>query len=130
MLKKIILFLAFLFPVFAFSQSTDFTDKDIARKALGIVNSFKLDDHVGVFQINLSDTTFELVAIDDKLQLLWRSSYKGYGVGCGKFNNHILAISSSDHSDSKEFINPYTVYLIDERSGKSINEKEIFKKKA
>src|SRR4051794_24722895 len=97
-MKKLLLCLTFLFPVLAFSQDVDFFNKDVAKKTLGIVSSFKLDDRIGVFQINLTDTTFELVAVNDNLQILWRSSYKGYAVTCGKFNNHILAISSLGYS--------------------------------
>lgn len=127
-MKKSLLLLLILFPAFAFSQDLDFSNKDIAKKTLGIASSFKFNDHVGVFQIRLNDTTFELVAVDDYSQLLWRASYEGYGVACGKFNNHILAISSAGHTKSKWSINPYKAYLIDEKTGKLIIQNVIFDK--
>ena len=129
-MKKVLLCLTYLFPLFAFSQNVDFTNKDIAKKTLGIANSFKFDDHTGVFQIKLSDTTFELVAVDDRSQLLWRSTYNGYAVACGKFDTHILAISSAGYSRSKWIINPYTAYLIDEKTGNTLTQKEIFNEPA
>ncbi len=122
--------LLLLMPVFALAQGRPPMFKDAWKKVPGIVSSFKLNDHVGVIQVTLTDSTFELMAVDSKMSVLWRDSLKGCGVACGKFKGNILAISDSAHSNRKGNINPYYAFLIDPASGKIILQNKIFAQKA
>jgi hypothetical protein len=76
-------------------------------------------------QVTLTDTSFELMALDNKMQVLWRDSLNGCGVACGKFKGNILAISDSGTS-RRGNVNPYYAYLVDPASGKIILQKKIF----
>ena len=130
-MKKLFLYyLITLLPVFAFAQGETPILKDVAKKALAIPSSFKFNDQIGVFQLNLNDTTFELIALDNKMQTLWRTQFKGSGVACGKFKGYILAIADSSYSFRDGNMNPYYAYLIDPQSGKTLLQNQIFKQKA
>lgn len=126
-LRHLIALIIVFAPIFVHAQDSTSIIKDLDKKTLGIASSFKFNDHLGIYQVNLNDTTFELIALDDKMQILWRNQFKGYGVGCGKFKGNILAIADSGYSSKHWFINPYYAYSIDPRSGKTILQKEIFR---
>src|ERR1700710_715326 len=126
-MKKFLLqYIMLLVPFFAAAQSNPTVYKDFAPKIKGIVHSFKLDDHTSVIQTNLDGENFELIAIDDKGKILWRTALKGYAIGTGKFRGHILAVASVEHSASKGPIGPYTGFLINAQTGKLTLQKTIY----
>jgi hypothetical protein len=129
-LRHFIALLIIFAPAFALSQDEPDIIKDLEKKTWGIAASFKLNDHLGIFQVNLNDTTFELVALDNKMQILWRNQFKGNGVACGKFKGNILAIADSGYSRKSGIVDPYYAYLIDPLSGKTVLQKEIFRQEA
>jgi len=128
--KLFLPYLLLLLPVFALAQGESHILYDVDKKTMGIASSFKLNDSVGVMQVRLTDTTFELVALDNKMSVLWRDTSLGYGVACGKFKDHILAISDSGYSSKKGNISPYYAFLIDPATGRIILQRAIFQQKA
>ena len=45
--------------------------KNFTPKIKGIFQSFKLNEHVSVVQTNIDDENFELIADNDKMEVLW-----------------------------------------------------------
>ncbi len=129
-LLYLIALLPLFVPIFALAQGQWDVLNDVAKKTLGIASSFRFNDQLGVYQVNLNDSTFELIALNNKMEILWRNQFKGNGVACGKFKDNLLAIADSGYSRRTEFVNPYYAYLIDPLSGKTILQKEIFKQQA
>jgi len=96
----------------------------------GIASSFKFNDHLGIMQVKLNDTSFELIALNDKMSVLWRAHFTGTGVACGKFKGNILAISAWAQEQGKGIISPCYAVLIDPTTGKLILQNQIFAQKA
>lgn len=130
-MKKFTLpYLLLLLPVLTLAQAKPAILKDAWKKVHGIASSFEFNDHQGIIQVTLTDTSFELMAMDNKLSVLWRDTLKGTGVTCGKFRGKILAVSDSAFSNRKGNINPYYAFLIDPASGKIILQNQIYAQKA
>jgi hypothetical protein len=131
-MKKLLLQLVLLLlPFLAFAQNEAATLKDFSKKAKGIRDAFKLNEHVSVMSLDLDFEKFELVAIDDKMQVLWRTTLKGHWLGAGKFKGQILAIAAADYSFNKNLNSPpYTGYLVDELTGEATLEKIIYQSNA
>lgn len=127
-MKKLLLQLAFvLLPFVALAQGEAQVIKDFSKKAKGIRDAFKLNEHVYIMSLDLDFEKFELVAIDDKMQVLWRTTLKGHWLGAGKFKGQILAVAAADYSFNKNLNSPpYTGYLVDELTGKPTLEKIIY----
>ena len=100
--------------------------KNFTPKIKGIFQSFKLNEHVSVVQTNIDDENFELIAVNDKMEVLWRTSFKGYAFGADKFKGHILAFAAAIYSEKKGYTGPFTGYLINETTGKLMLQKEIY----
>jgi len=122
--------LLLLGSVFAFAQGDSTVYKNLAEKTLGVSSSFKIDDNKAVLQVMLTDSTFELIALDNKMQVLWRNQFRGYGVACGKFKGSILAVADSVYYLKHGADHTYRAFLIDPQSGKTILQKEIFRQQA
>jgi len=131
-MKKILFqYLLLLLPVFAVAQNDPPVYKDFITHARELVNSFKLNDHVWVIETRISKESSEITAVDDHMQVLWRTTIDGYSVGAGRFMGHILALSASDYIGMKNrILGPYTAYLIDEKTGKQISKKVFFDRKS
>lgn len=129
-MKKLTLpYLLLLMPFFALSQRKPPILKNVWKRVPGITSAFKFNDHLGIMQVTLTDTSFELMALDNKMGVLWQDTLEGCGVACGKFKGNILAVADSGFS-RKGNINPYYAYLVDSSSGKIILQKKIFSQKA
>ena len=129
-MKKLFLaYLLLIIPVLVLAQGESPVLKNNWKKVPGMSSSFKFNDHLGIMQVTLNDTSSELIALDNKMSVLWRKSFKGCGMACGKLKGNILAISDSGFSKTDN-INPYYAYLVDSASGKIILQKKIFDQKA
>jgi hypothetical protein len=119
MRKTLLQFILLLLPFFTFAQSEPPVYKDFNKKVREITTSFKLNDHVWIMQTCTGKDNFELAAVDDKMQVLWRTTLTGYPLAAGKFKGHILAISADKFEWARRnVINPYTAFLVDEKTGK------------
>jgi len=122
-------FALLLLPVCAFAQGNPTISKNFTPKIKGIFQSFKLNDHVSIVQTNIDDENFELIAVNDKMEVLWRTSFKGYAFGADKFKGHILAFAATSYSEKKGYAGPYTGYFVNETTGKLMLQKEIYNDK-
>jgi hypothetical protein len=126
-MKRLLLqYLLLIVPIFAFAQSNPPVYKDLTGKIKKIVHSFKLTDHASVIQTNVDDENFELIAINDKMEVLWRTTLKGFAIGAGKFKGQILAVAATGFSQAKGIISPYNGFLINGQTGKLIQQKVIY----
>lgn len=125
-MKKILFWSLFLLlPAALLAQNSQTLVKDFEKKVQRLENSFKISDHVGVVQITVDDDNFELVAIDDKMQILWRISLTGQGANSGVFKGNILATASIPGKSKNDPID-YIAYLVDAQTGKLLIQKHIY----
>lgn len=126
-MKKILLqFLLLALPCLVFAQTPPPLFKDFDKSITDITTSFKLNEHVSVFQMNLDNDKFDLIAVDDNMKMLWKSTFKGFSLGAGKFKNKILIVASTEHSYFKGANNTYQGFIIDPETGKTLLDKIIY----
>ncbi|RFZ90836.1 hypothetical protein D0C36_17955 [Mucilaginibacter conchicola] len=90
------------------------------------INSFSLNDHVSIIQINNDNENFQLMAVDDKMRVLWSNTYPGYALSVDRFKGKVVALVSTDHSFFKGANDTYKAYLVDPATGKLIVDKVIY----
>jgi hypothetical protein len=126
-MKKLLLqFLLLALPCIVYAQTPPPLFKDFDKSVTDITTSFKLNDHVSVFQMNLDNEKFDLIAVDDNMKVVWKSTFKGFSLGAGKFKNKILLVAATDHSYFKGAGNTYQGFIIDPATGKSLLDKIIY----
>ena len=112
-------------PLMMLAQNEPAVKRDFytgVRSATSIV----FDDHVNIMQVNTDDENFDVLAINDQMQTLWRSSFTGYPISVAKFKGKIIAIAATGHSTQRGNSNTYKAYLIDPASGTRLLEKVIY----
>jgi hypothetical protein len=90
------------------------------------ISAIVWDDHANIATVNLDNETFELTAINDQMQQVWRSSFAGYPLQTARFKDKIIAIAATEHSNFKGAGNTYVAYLVDATNGKQLATKEIY----
>jgi hypothetical protein len=90
------------------------------------INSFVLSDHVNIMQVNTDNENFDVVAVNDQMQVLWKTSCAGFAFTAAKFKDKIIAVASTDHSSITGGNNTYKAYLLDPATGKILIEKVIY----
>ena len=89
-------------------------------------NSIVLDDHINIMQVNTDNENFDVVAVNNQMQVLWRTSFAGYPFSISKFKGKIVAVAATEHSTLKGNGNTYKAFLIDPANGKLLVEKTIY----
>lgn len=125
MKKNLLFYFVLLLPVFASAQNDPPLYKDFAE-GIKSINTLVFDEHVNILQINTDNENFDLEAVNDQMQVLWKTSFSGYSLAVKKFKGKVLAIVSTDHSSIKGINNTYKAYLVDPKNGKLLAEKEIY----
>ncbi|MDB5149523.1 MAG: hypothetical protein JWQ57_3543 [Mucilaginibacter sp.] len=126
MKKKLIIYLAaLLLPVLAFAQNELPLIEDFINGAKDI-ETVALNTHVNILQVNETDDSFNLIAINDKMQVLWTVNYKGYCLGIGKFKNKIVALATTTDNPVNGTPNVFKLYLADPGNGKPLAEKVVY----
>lgn len=72
----------------------------------------------------LDEDHFVLLAIDDKMKILWRTPLDGTALSSGKLGGHLVALALTP--ESKKSRSSYTTYLIDDQTGKVLQQKAIY----
>jgi hypothetical protein len=126
MKKHLLQYALLLLPFFAVAQNGPTVYKDFTDKIKKTVTSFSLDDHTSIIETNIDDENFELIAVTDKTDVLWRTTLKGYAIAAGKFKGQILTVSVAQYSITKGLTSPYTGSLVDVKTGKVILQKVIY----
>jgi len=117
------LIIILLFPILVFAQD-DNVVKDFAKR-VGDLQSVQINEHLNVLQITYDDDMFELVGINDQMQILWRSTFKGHPFSSNKFKGNVVTIASTEYN-SKGSNNTYNAFLVDVTTGKLIAQNQIF----
>src|SRR4051812_31123802 len=101
MIKTLLTYLSLLLlPLFALAQTEPQVLEDFA-KSIKAINTFAFNDNLNVMQVSVDDENFELIAVNEKMQVIWRTPLAGYGIKTDKFKNKIVALASADHSTFK-----------------------------
>jgi hypothetical protein len=126
MIKTLLTYLILLFlPLLTLAQNEPPLMEDFIEGARD-VNTFAMNDHVNILQINKDNENFDLMAVNDKMQVLWTNTFTGYALSVDKFKDKIVALVSTDHSFFKGSNDTYKAYLVDPANGKLIVEKVIY----
>lgn len=115
-----------LFPSFALAQDENPVTDDFYDDMKDLTSVVHFDDHMSVMQVNTSNDSFDLIALNDNMQVLWRTTIAGYGIKVGKFKNKIAAVAAAEHSTMKGNGNTYKGFIIDPATGKTLVEKVIY----
>jgi hypothetical protein len=126
MKKNLLVTLLLIFPFIVAAQDEAPVYKDFYEKARTIPSSFIFNDHINIMQVNKDNETFEMIAVNDQMQVIWKTELKGYALAGAKFKNKILAVASTDYSAMKSNNNTYKGYLLDPATGKILVEKVLY----
>ena len=126
MKKNLLYILLLMFPLTALAQKETEVIKNFENDVENIVKTFRVNEHVNIMQVLKTNNKFDLIAINDQMQVLWKVTLKGYAFSSGKFKDKIIAIAAEDYSAANGPDNKYNGYLIDIATGKVLLQKEIF----
>jgi hypothetical protein len=124
-MKKLFFLLALL-PLFAIGQNNIGVYPDYFEKVRDVSNAIKIDGKLSVLQVNTDNENYDVVAINDKMQVVWRTPMVGYAMAVAKFKGKIIAIAATDHSSMLGKNNTYKAVIIDPANGKAIVTKTIY----
>jgi hypothetical protein len=126
-MKKILVCLLALTPFMAFAQDENPPlVRDFYKGIRAIPKSFALTDHVNIMQLDLDNENFDITAVNDQMQVIWKTPLKGYVISTSKFKDKILAVASTEYSLTKKNNNTFKAYLLDPATGNVLIEKVIF----
>jgi hypothetical protein len=127
MTKALLTFLSILIlPVLVSAQNEPLIYEDFA-KGIKATNTFAFNDHLNIMQVSVDDENFDLIAVNDKMQIVWKTSLAGYGIKTDKLKGKIIALASSDHSSFKGTNNTFKAYVVDPANGKVLADKVVYK---
>ncbi|WP_457131184.1 hypothetical protein [Mucilaginibacter sp. UYNi724] len=78
-------------------------------------------------QVTTGNDSFDLIAVNDKMQVVWRTTLAGYGIKTDKLKGKVIALASSDHSNFKGTNNTFVAYVLDSSNGKVLATKTVYK---
>ncbi len=100
--------------------------KDFYEGTYTIPESFVLNDRVNIMQFSPDKENCDIVAVDDQMQTLWKTSLKGHALSTSKFKDKILVVVSTEYSNIKRNNNTFKGYILDPSNGKVLVDKVIF----
>ncbi|MBK0378383.1 hypothetical protein [Mucilaginibacter segetis] len=90
-------------------------------------SAFVFNDHLNVLRVNIDNENFELLGLDDKMQVKWKTTLKGYIIDADRFKGKIAALASTEFSGMKGGSNnTYKAYMLNPENGKVLAEKIIY----
>lgn len=125
-MKKVFLFVLLIIPFVVAAQTDPPLFKDFAKNIKGTTSTLAFDDHLNVMQLNIDNSNFIVVAVNDQMQIVWTTTLAGSPFCIAKFKGEIIAIASTDYSANRGPNNIYKAFLIDPLNGKTIIEKVIY----
>jgi hypothetical protein len=126
MKRQIFAILLLLSPFFSFAQLEGPVVKDFYKATRNIPSTFILNDKVNIITVNDDFENFDVIAVNDQMEQLWKTSFKGYIHKVAKFNDKILVVASTEYSSAKQYNNTYKGFLIEPSTGKVLIEKILF----
>ncbi|MES2810092.1 MAG: hypothetical protein V4619_15780 [Bacteroidota bacterium] len=128
-MKKALLYLIlFLTPLFTLAQDA-LIYEDFAEKVRDI-STIHYSDKLSIMMINIDNDNFDVLAINDEMGIVWKTSLTGYAMSISKFNGKILAIAATEHSAIKGPNNIYNGFLLNPQTGEKLIEKKLFEDSA
>ena len=126
-MKKILLLcLIFLLPCIAIAQEDAPLTDDYYDDIRSLAGPVKIDDHTSVIQVNTGTESFDLMAINDKQEIVWHTTIDGYGMAMGKFKGKIVAVASTEHSAITGTGNTYKAFMLAPLTGKVLTSKIVY----
>jgi len=126
-MKKLLLFTSLIFStLISFSQDNLVVVKNFEKNINSLDQSFVLNEHMNVMMIAKDLKNFELIAVDDQMHRVWEASFPGLSITAGMFKGHVLAIAYTGGGNTRETHNICSAFLIDEHTGKLIQQKVIY----
>jgi len=116
--------IALLFPILVSAQE-DNVVKDFVEGATEL-NSLQINDHLNVLEVTNDDGTFDLMGVNDQMQVVWKTSLQGHPIKVAKFKNNIVIVASTDYSKMKFTNNTFNAFLVEPLKGKLIVQKQIY----
>ena len=116
--------IALLFPILVSAQE-DNVVKDFAEKATNIT-SLKINDHLNVLQVTHEGDTFDLIGINDQMQIVWKTSLKGYPIKTAIFKGNVVTVASTEYDLTRSTNNTFNAFLTDPLSGNLLIQKQIY----
>jgi hypothetical protein len=116
-----------LLPFFTLSQDKNPLILEEFAKGIKASNAFAFNEHLNIMQLTTDDDKFDLVAVNDKMQQVWKISLSGYGIKTDKFQNKIVALAASGYDENKGTTNTFIAYTIDPANGKVLSNKVIYR---
>ena len=102
MKKYLLPCLFLLFPLALAAQEEAMSIyKDFYNKVKSVV-SFVWDDHTNIVTLDIDNENFDVVAVNDQMQMAWRSSLAGFVLKTARFKDKIIAIAATEHSTFEE----------------------------
>jgi len=100
--------------------------KDFYEGTHTIPKSFVFNEHLNIMQFSPDNENSDIVAVNDNMQSVWKTSLAGHVISTSKFKGKILVVASTEFSNIKSTNNTYKGYLLDPSNGKVLVEKIIF----
>ena len=126
MKRQILVILLLLSPFFSFAQEDGAVVKDFYKATRNIPTSLAFNDQLNIMVANNNFENFDVVAVDEEMQQLWKTSLTGYVHKVTKLNDKILIVASTEYSSTKLYNNTYKGFLIDPSTGTVLIEKVLF----
>jgi len=125
-MKKTFLQLAFLLiPFVALAQADAPVLEDFVKKT-NEMQSFILNNNVNIVRSNIDAKLTEIAAVNDKMQVLWRTKIPGYALTSGLFKGKIFVVAATEHSAMLQNNNLYDGFLLDPANGKILVQKLLY----
>jgi hypothetical protein len=126
MKKTLLICLVSMLPCLAFAQDEAPVLKDFSKNSQDITKTIQINDHLNVVQIDNNNKNFDLVAVNNNMQIIWRTTITGYGISIGKFKDKIAVVAATEHGTFKGNGNTYEAFIIDPVNGNILNQKIIY----
>ncbi|HEY9001450.1 MAG TPA: hypothetical protein VIM89_08855 [Mucilaginibacter sp.] len=126
MKRQALAILLFFSPFLSFAQQEGPVVKEFYKSTRNIPATFVFNDQENIMTVNNDSENFDVIAVNDEMQQIWKTSLKGYIHVVKKLNDKILAIASTDFSSAKRYNNTFKGFLIDPASGKVLLEKVLY----
>lgn len=114
-----------ILPRFCFPQNAPVV-KQFLKNVKEITRVLEYNDNVRILQVNNSNDDFDVVAINENMEELWRTNLKGYALTLANFKGKVLAVAATDYGTFKSNNNTYKGFIINGKTGNVEFEKLIF----
>jgi hypothetical protein len=124
--RNLLPLLFILLPFISIAQNQPQVLKDLDGTVAKITTAKKISEHVSILQTNVDDDNFSMIAVNDQLQVLWKTKLKGYAIGFGKYKDRLIAVAATNNSDIKGVSRTLNGFVIDKQTGKVSLQKQIY----